>query len=144
MNKTISIFSSVSKLSFLLIILSFTFINCGEDDNEPMDEFTGTFTATMETLSYSTSVKCIQFDEDFFTFRSDESTTEDSNGDGLLISGNQSGDVISLTIVDNGNSYSAGNITISKSGNTATGGGIMFLQGGNIPPKTMSYSVTCE
>lgn len=78
-------------------------------------EYTGNFKAIIidgeNSKSYSVKIRCRSFDEDYFQFFSDKDDVTDSNGDGLIISGFQSGEKLNLTIVDNGKSLSTGNIT---------------------------------
>lgn len=104
----------------------------------------GNFKATLGDTTYDISVKCLYLNEDYFIFDSDaRGGTEDTNGDGIIVSGNQDGKKLSLIIVDNGKSYSAGNISISKSNNIASGTGTLFLQSGSEQSK-VTYKVTCN
>ena len=101
------------------------------------------FSASLGDKKFEVDVNCMYLDKDYFIFDSDaRGGLNDTNGDGIIVSGNQDGKKLSLIIVDNGKSYSAGNITIVKNENGATGSGTLFLQEGGEQPK-VSFSIVC-
>ena len=110
-------------------------------------EYTGSFKATNDgenSRAYSVNIRCRNFDEDYFQFFSDKDDVTDSNGDGLIISGFQDDKKLNLTIVDNGKSFSSGNITrFTKGHGILTAKGVLFKKG-TAETINVSFFAKCE
>ena len=76
-------------------------------------------------------------------FRSDETDTEDTNDDGLVVTGLQQGDRLVLTIIDGGTTFQAAGLTgWSRTATGATGGG-MVLELSTGRNHQVTFTVTC-
>lgn len=109
-------------------------------DQEPSGRFSG----TLGDKRYEVAVNCRFFDTDSFMMRSDATDTIDSNGDGIIISGDEGRGKFVLTIVDNGVTYSTGRLeNFVKGNNRAEGSGQLF-EGGGRGTKSVEFTVTCN
>lgn len=139
MDKLIAIIS-------ILLILGCDSNNKSKNASETSkkSEYTGSFKATTSYKAYSVNVRCSNFDKDYFQFFSDKDDVTDSNGDGIIISGFQDGKKLNLTIVDNGKSFSTGNITgFTKGHGILTAKGVLFKEG-TAETIDVSFFVKCE
>ena len=103
-----------------------------------------TFTGTLGDKHYEVAVTCRFFDTDSFMMKSDRTDSSDSNGDGIIISGEEFNGKFILTIIDNGVKYSTGRLAnFSKGDNRAEGSGELMEDGGT-GRKDVEFVVTCD
>ncbi|MBV1905929.1 MAG: hypothetical protein KUG75_07620 [Pseudomonadales bacterium] len=119
------------KKIFTMIAMCILLIGCGEENNESGNSNTqktsGLFTGAFAGNEYTVEVRCSYFDKEYFQFKSDKTDVSDKNGNGIVISGMETNGQFSLTIVDNGKTYSVGNLSnFSKGDNKADGSGKLF------------------
>ena len=129
----------------LLVMAAGLTIGCSEKEtSNTSSSSTGKFTATMADKKYDVAVNCSYFDTDNFTFRSDKTDATDSNGDGLIISGDQlSKTKLVLTVNDNGKNYSSPNIgNFNKKANGVNGSGKLFLEG-SADAAEIKFNIDC-
>ena len=119
----------------------------GSDDAAPTassDAKPSKFSGTLDGKSYDVDVSCSFFSTDSFTMRSDKTDVTDSNSDGLIISGDEFNGGFSLTIVDQGNTYSIGRLEdFTKGDNSAQGSG-QLIEEGTSAMKDVEFTVTCR
>ena len=102
------------------------------------------FSGSLGDKRYDVAVTCRFFDTDSFMMRSDATDTIDSNGDGIIISGEEFRGKFVLTIVDNGTTYSTGRLaSFTKGDNRAEGSGELHEDGGT-GTKHVEFVVTCN
>jgi len=123
------------KKIILASAISLLLFGCGEGESAAEASATkgaapgggGSFSGRVGDQTYKVEVACKGLDQDWFMFLSDRTDHTDSNGDGLNISGMQNGDKFTLTIVDQGVTYSTGKLTMfSKDANGAQGSGALY------------------
>ncbi len=139
----------------ITIISIFLLLGCNSDKKtkttskaSKKSEYTGSFKATTNdggnSKAYNVNIRCRSFDEEYFQFFSDKDDITDSNGDGLIISGFQDGKKLNLTIVDNGKSFSSGNITgFTKGHGILTAKGVLFKEN-TAETINISFFAKCE
>ena len=99
--------------------------------------------ATVAGNEYQVKVSCSYFDKDYFQFLSDKTDASDSYGDGLVISGMENKGKFILTIIDNGKTFSSGNLSnFIKGENNAEGSGKLFEEG-MAGTHDFQFSVNC-
>jgi hypothetical protein len=122
------------------------------DDSAPVAstsaaEHAGRFTGTVGAQPYDVPVTCIDHAEEYFTFRSDRTDVQDTNGDGYIISGDQMGEKLILTIVDGETTWSTPNVQTwdkQMEGRSVTGSGRLYEDGGDNRTRDASFTVACE
>jgi len=88
---------------------------------------TGYFDGVVGDHAFLVNVSCSDLDKDYFRFLSDRTDAADSDGDGVIISGMQSGDKFVFTIVNNGEKLSTGRLeNFKKNADGATGSGRLY------------------
>ena len=121
-----------------MIAICIFLIGCGEESNESENSSTqktaGSFAGAIAGNEYKVEVHCSYFDKNYFQFKSEKIVNvlePDTNGDGIVISGmGDTSGKFSLTIIDNGKTYSVRNLsTFSKGNNKAEGSGKLFEEG---------------
>lgn len=102
------------------------------------------FSGTLGDKHYEVAVTCRFFETDSFMMKSDRTDSTDSNGDGVIISGEEFRGKFILTIIDNGTKYSTGRLAnFAKGDNRAEGSGELMEDGG-IGRKNVEFVVTCK
>ena len=135
------------KKIFTMIAMCILSIGCGEGNNESgnsnVQKTPGLFTGAIAGKEYKVEVRCSYFDKDYFQFKSDETDVSDTNGDGIIISGMETNGKFTLTVIDNGKTFSAGNLSnFSKGGNKAEGSGKLFEEGA-ANAHDVQFAVSC-
>ncbi|MGA9574274.1 MAG: hypothetical protein WBS20_10045 [Lysobacterales bacterium] len=104
----------------------------------------GFFKGVVGERAYLVNVECSNLEQDYFSFKSDPSDVNDTNGDGLIISGMQNGEKFVLTIVDNGETFSVGRLAnFNKTPDGAEGSGTLF-QDNSTASFASHFSVKCR
>jgi hypothetical protein len=129
---------------FALCVL---FIGCGkgsdESGNSAVQKNSGTFSGSVAGNEYKVDVTCSYFDKDYFQFKSDKTDISDTNGDGVVISGMETSGKFTLTIIDNGKTFSVANLSnFTKGDNKAVGSGELFEEG-TANAHDVQFSVIC-
>lgn len=135
------------KKIFTMIAMCILLIGCGEGNNESgnanAQKTSGLFAGAIAGNEYKVEVRCSYFDKDYFQFKSDKTDGSDTNGDGIIISGMETNGKFSLTIIDNGKTFSVGNLSnFSKSDNKADGSGKLFEEG-TANAHDVQFAVSC-
>jgi len=135
------------KKIFTMIAIGSLLISCdkGNDENGSTDvqKNTGMFSGTVAGNEYKIKVSCSDFDKDYFQFLSDKTDASDTNRDGFVISGMESNGKFILTIIDNGKTFSSGNLSnFTKGDNNAEGSGKLFEEG-TAGTHDIQFSVNC-
>ena len=130
-----------------MLAISILLISCGNKNDENgspnVPENSGMFSGTVAENEYKVKVSCSYFDKDYFQFLSDKTDVSDTNGDGLIISGMEHNGKFILTIIDNGKTFSVGNLSnFTKGENNAEGSGKLFEEG-TADAHDVQFSVTC-
>ena len=134
--------------NYLASIVALLLVSACGSSSEPAggssEAASGQFSGTLGNKHHEVAVNCSFFDTDSFTMRSDKTDTVDSNGDGIIISGEEFRGKFVLTIVDNGTTYSTGRLqNFVKGDNKAEGSGQLFEDGG-MGTKDVEFVVTCN
>lgn len=117
----------------------------------------GSFNGRVGENTYAVDVKCLSLNRRYFNFMSDQmgefdsnnfvgdpANGIDSNGDGLIILGQQNTDDFILTIIDNGVTYTANRLGSFEKGVTgAHGSGTLFEQR-SLEAFEAEFSVECQ
>ena len=103
---------------------------------------TGMFSGIVAGKEYKVGVNCSDFDKDYFRFLSDRTDVSDTNGDGIILSGMENNGKLVLTIIDNGKTFSAGNVNFTKGDNKVEGSGKLFEEVTAIA-HDVQFTVTC-
>jgi hypothetical protein len=133
------------KKIFCVIAMSGFLIGCSDGNAESSNtqKRSGLFAGAIDGDEYKVEVSCSYFDEDYFQFKSDKTDVSDSNGDGIVISGMETNGKFTLTIIDNGKTFSAGSLSdFSKGDNKATGSGKLYEEG-EPGAHDVQFSVSC-
>ena len=135
------------KTIFTVLVAGIVMAGCGKGGNEDggsgMEKAAGMFTGAVAGNEYRVEVNCSYIDKDYFQFKSDKTDITDTNGDGLIITGMETGGKFSLTINDNGKTFSVGNLAnFSKGNNKAEGSGQLFEEGTSAA-HDVRFSVVC-
>jgi hypothetical protein len=140
------------KIGVSAIVLALFIVGCSDSSQTTGQESSsgsaaaerGSFSGNVDGKAYALDVDCSHLDQDFFMFKSDRTDATDSDGDGLVISGMQNGAKFVLTIIDNGQTYSTGNLaTFEKSPDGAQGSGTLWLEDAN-ESFPAEFSVLCR
>ena len=136
----------IRKTSILMLV---ALSACGADEGgsniAKTEQAAGLFTGSLGEQNYEVSVNCRYLDEDYFVFRSDKDDATDSNGDGLIISGDQTGNALGISISDHGRWFSIGRVkTWAKTGNSVSGSGDLWEQGGGNTTLPLTFEVVCD
>ncbi len=126
----------------MLITLSACSKGSGEGASAKVKKNSGMFTGTVAEKKYKVGVNCTDIDKDYFRFLSDRTDVSDTNGDGIVLSGMENNGKLVLTIIDNGKTFSAGNVKFTKGNNNAQGSGKLFEQGGDAIHE-VKFTVNC-
>ena len=131
---------------FIVAVLALSIAGCGSATEPPPGAEaaqSGQFKGRVGTKKYEMAVSCRNFDKSWFLFLSDETDYEDSNGDGIILSGMQDGERANFMIEDQGVLY--GTVSMErfyKSANGARGAGTLrTADGGN--EIGFDFSVDC-
>jgi hypothetical protein len=135
------------KKIFTLFVLCILLLGCGKGNDESgssnVQEKSGMFSGSVAGNEYKAEVNCSYFDKDYFQFKSDKTDITDTNGDGIVISGMETSGKFSLTLIDNGKTFSAGNLSyFTKADNKAEGSGKLFEEG-TANTHDVQFSVIC-
>jgi hypothetical protein len=119
------------KTILAIIAMCIPLIGCGEGNNETKSanvlKNPSMFSGVVGGKEYKVAVNCSYFDTDHFQFLSDKTDVSDTNGDGIAISGMEFNGKFMLTIIDNGKTFSIGNLaSFSKGDNKAEGSGKLY------------------
>lgn len=132
---------------FIIIAIFILLAGCSKGDDESevtkVQENSGMFSGIVSGKEYKVGVNCFSFDKDYFRFLSDITDVSDTNGDGIILSGFEMNGKLILTIIDNGKTFSAGNVIFTKGDNKAEGSGKLFEEGtGNV--HDVKFNVSCD
>ena len=135
------------KKMFTMIAICILLIGCSEGNDESgssnVQKNSGLFSGTVAENEYKVEVSCSYFDKDYFQFLSDKTDISDTNGDGIIISGMETNGKFTLTIIDNGKTFSAGKLSnFTKGDNNAEGSGKLFEEG-SAEAHDVKFSVIC-
>ena len=138
------------KKGLMAIALSLSIMGCGESTRATGQESAssnesnqGMFKGNVGEKTYEIAVNCSYLDQDYFMFKSDATDVTDSNGDGIIISGMQTGDKFTFTVIDNGKTFSVGRLaSFSKADNQAEGSGTVY-EDGSTNSYEARFQVTC-
>ena len=135
------------KKLFTMFAMCTLIVACGEgnsgSENSGVQKNTGMFSGSVAGNEYKVEVSCAYFDKDYFQFKSDKTDISDTNGDGIIISGMQTSGKFTLTIIDNGKTFSVGNLSnFSKGDGKAEGSGKLFEEGTS-EAHDVQFSVIC-
>jgi len=87
----------------------------------------GYFDGVVGDHAFLVNVECSDLEQDYFRFLSDRTDVADSNGDGVIISGTQSGEKFVLTVINDGETFSTGRLeNFKKNATGATGSGRLY------------------
>ena len=115
-------------------------VAAAEQDTKPA----GHFSATLGDKNYDLETQCLNLEKEFFTFASDSKDSPVYKGNRVVISGMQSLHNLMLTIMDDGETWSARNITAwEKSASGAAGSGQM-VKAGDSSSYEITFEVTCK
>jgi hypothetical protein len=122
-------------------------IGCGKGNDESgssnVQKNSGMFSGSVAGNEYKVEVSCSYLDKDYFQFKSDKTDISDTNGDGIIISGMETSGKFTLTIIDNGKTFSVGNLSnFTKGDNKAEGSGKLFEEG-TADAHDVQFSVIC-
>jgi len=130
----------------VMIAIFITLAGCSEGSDESkntnVQESSGMFSGSVAGKEYEVGVNCSDFDKDYFRFLSDRTDVSDTNGDGIIISGMENNGKLVLTVIDNGKTFSAGNVNFTKGDNKAEGSGKLFEEGATLP-HDVKFTVMC-
>ena len=127
---------------FSIIAMCILLISCGEGNDESGGS--GMFSGSVAGNEYEVEISCSYFDKDYFQFKSDKTDISDTNGDGIIVSGMETNGKFTLTIIDNGKTFSVGNLSyFSKGDNKAQGSGKLFEEG-TANAHDVQFSVICD
>lgn len=116
--------------------------NEGESSNAQKNS--GLFSGIVAGNEYKVGVNCSYFDKDYFQFKSDKTDISDTNGDGIILSGMENNGKFTLTIIDNGKTFSAGSLSnFTKGDDKAEGSGKLFEEG-TAKAHDVQFTVTCD
>ncbi len=123
-------------------------VACGSEDSKSTvtkgADYPGSFVGSLNGKKYEVKVGCRYLNEDYFIFRSDISDAEDSTGDGLVISGDQTKDALAISIGDEKKWFSTGTIKIwKKTDNGVKGSGDLWEKGGTGAIVPLTFEVDC-
>ena len=132
---------------FTLFAICTLMAGCGEGNsgsaNSRAQKNPGLFSGAVAGNEYKVEVSCSYFDKDYFQFKSDKTDISDTNGDGIIISGMETRGKFMLTIIDNGRTFSVGNLSnFSKGDAKAEGSGKLFEEGTS-EAHDVQFLVTC-
>jgi len=127
----------------ILIILLGLLSACGGDEQSSQQP-QGQFMGQLDQQKIEVGVRCRSFSEDYFSFHSDASQMQDSNGDGIVLNGFQTGDKLAFDIKTDAGYWSSPNLKrFNKSANQATGEGPLFPEEG-IGQVEVNFTVNCQ
>ena len=126
----------------ILIFLLGLFSACGGDEQSSQQP-QGRFVGQLDQQKIEVSVRCRSFNEDYFSFHSDTSQMKDSNGDGIVLNGFQTGDKLAFDIKTELGYWSTPNLKrFNKSANQATGEGPLFPEESALQVE-VNFTVNC-
>lgn len=118
---------------------------CGDDPAADAGTLSaGRFQGTVDGIEYAVDVHCMAIDAQRFRFRSDRSDVADTDGDGLVITGTQTGDRFALTVMVGDVTHESTRLErFSRDTGSASGSGTMTREGaiGRVPVR---FSVRCN
>jgi len=121
---------------------------CGNGNNDSekttVQKNSGMFSGTVSENKYKIDVKCSYFDKDYFQFLSDRTDVSDTNGDGIIVSGMENNGKLVLTVIDNGKTFSTGNLANYKKGDEKAEGSGKLFEEGTSAAHDVQFVVTCD
>lgn len=135
------------KKMFAMFAMFMFLTGCGKGSDEggsaDVQKNPGMFSGSVAGNEYKVEVSCSSFDKDYFQFNSDRTDVTDTNGDGIIISGMETGGKFTLTIIDNGKTFSVGRLeNFTKGDNKAEGSGQLFEEATS-DAHDVEFSVVC-
>lgn len=135
----------IHKMVVISIFILLAGCSKGGDEAEStrVQKSSGMFSGVVAGKEYKVGVNCSDFDKDYFQFLSDRTDVSDTNGDGIILSGMENNGKLVLTIIDNGKTFSAGNVVFTKADSKAEGSGKLFEEATAIA-HDVQFIVMCD
>jgi hypothetical protein len=132
------------RITICILIISFL-TACGDSNHgeSAQSKSQGQFTGSLNQQAIDVAVRCRAFNENYFSFHSDASQTDDSNGDGIVLNGFQMKNKLAFDIRTKDGFYSTPNLSeFDKKDQQASGSGNLYPESGGkqIPVK---FTVSC-